>query len=158
MTIIKVALLFLYSSIKQKIEKDLVDFWHRKMTLKVRIVVFFTLQNHNFEHTKNHKWRVGCRYDFTKLNFGNCSFIIRWDISEIKHAKFCLLFFFVLWNFAEILKLDGILLPHRKHVLWILSEFQFSILTNKIPTTQIQISHQNWDSFFSNTISHQMII
>ena len=43
MTIIKVALLFLHSSMK-KIETDSVDFLHRKMTLKVKMLLFLTIK------------------------------------------------------------------------------------------------------------------
>ena len=41
MTKIKVSIIFSYSSLKKN-KKDLVNFWHRKMTLKVRIVLVLT--------------------------------------------------------------------------------------------------------------------
>ena len=56
MTIIKVALLFKYSSTKKKNEKDSVNFWHRKMTLKVRIVLFSTFNSETTDRPKIVLW------------------------------------------------------------------------------------------------------
>ena len=42
-----------YSSMKKKIEKDSVNFWHRKVTLKVRIVLFCDHQSYNNRKTKH---------------------------------------------------------------------------------------------------------
>ena len=138
---------------KKKIEKDSVDFWHRKMTLKVRIVMFFTLQKHNFGHTKNHKWRVGCRHDFTKLNFGNCSFIIRWDIvSEIKHAKFCLLFLFVkfCWNSEIGWNLTSPLKKCPLNVVWMTWNFlTFHEILNQIDAENFRFLSWQTKKFYS---------
>ena len=41
---------------EKKIEKDSVDFWHRKMTLKVRIVLFSTFNSKTTERPKIFLW------------------------------------------------------------------------------------------------------
>ena len=41
---------------QKKIEKDSVDFWHRKMTLKVRILLFSTFNSKTTERTKIFLW------------------------------------------------------------------------------------------------------
>ena len=57
MTITKVALLFSYSVMKKTVEKDSVKFWHRKVTLNVRILLFWTF---NSKTTKRPKIFHGC--------------------------------------------------------------------------------------------------
>ena len=52
MPIIKVGLLFLYSSMKKN-QKDSANFWHRKMTLKIRIGLFLTFDSKMTERPKN---------------------------------------------------------------------------------------------------------
>ena len=54
MTIIKVALFFIF--LNEKNEKDSVDFWHRKMTLKVRILLFSTFNSKTTQRPKIFLW------------------------------------------------------------------------------------------------------
>ena len=51
MSVIKVVVPFLYSSMKKN-QKDLANFRHRKMTLKVRIVLFLTFNSKTTEGPK----------------------------------------------------------------------------------------------------------
>ena len=69
MLIIKVALPLSYSSMKKN-HKDSVDFWHRKMTLKIRIALFFTFKTQRnarpriFLYTQSWSWG----YVYSSLN------------------------------------------------------------------------------------------
>ena len=75
----KVGLPFLYSSMKKN-QKDSANFWHRKMTLKVRIVLFSTFNSITTERPKifvlPFSYCIGLAYE--PLNSAACRIISIW--------------------------------------------------------------------------------
>ena len=63
MSMIKVALPLIYSSLKKNC-KGSVDFWHRKITLKIRIALFLTFKKQNVRHKFFWTYQVGARAMF----------------------------------------------------------------------------------------------